>query len=89
MRRFCFSHGTRCAGAAAGKANNEICGVGVAYGASISGQTKKNHISSIRESFTLQNLGIRLLDGPITTLLEARALTMFDVDTDIKSSSWG
>jgi hypothetical protein len=37
----------------------------------------------------LQNLGIRLLDGPITTLLEARALTMFAVDTDIKSSSWG
>jgi hypothetical protein len=33
----CFSHGTRCAGAAVSKANNEICGVGVAYGASIAG----------------------------------------------------
>ncbi len=32
-----FSHGTRCAGAAAGKANNELCGVGVAYGAFIAG----------------------------------------------------
>jgi len=34
---FCFSHGTRCAGAAVSKANNGKCGVGVAYGASIAG----------------------------------------------------
>jgi hypothetical protein len=37
MKFFFFSHGTRCAGAAAGKANNEKCGVGVAHQASISG----------------------------------------------------
>jgi hypothetical protein len=32
-----FSHGTRCAGAATGEADNEMCGVGVAHGASIAG----------------------------------------------------
>jgi hypothetical protein len=32
-----FSHGTRCAGAAAGEANNEVCGVGAAFGAFITG----------------------------------------------------
>lgn len=36
-----------------------------------------------------QNLAIRVLDGPVTTLLEARALTMFSPDTHIKSASWG
>jgi len=34
-------------------------------------------------------LGIRLLDGRITTLLEARALTLFAVNVSIKSASWG
>ena len=69
---FCSSHGTRCGGAAVGKANNEICGVGVAYGASISGE-KRN----------------RLLDGRVTTLLEARSIVMFAKDIHIKSASWG
>jgi hypothetical protein len=32
---------------------------------------------------------IRLLDGRITTLLEARALTLFAVNVSIKSASWG
>ncbi|CAF0883079.1 unnamed protein product [Adineta steineri] len=63
------NHGTECAGAAVAKANNEICGAGVAFNSDIS--------------------GIRILDGPITTLLEARALTLFANDTDIKSASWG
>ncbi|CAF0789709.1 unnamed protein product [Adineta steineri] len=63
------NHGTRCAGAASGKANNGMCGVGVAYNSNIA--------------------GIRLLDGRITTLLEARALTLFAVNTSIKSASWG
>ncbi|CAF2019698.1 unnamed protein product [Rotaria magnacalcarata] len=63
------SHGTRCAGAASGKANNELCGVGVAFNSYIS--------------------GIRLLDGRITTLLEARALTLFAENIHIKSASWG
>jgi hypothetical protein len=34
-------------------------------------------------------LAIRLLDGRITTLLEARALTLFAVNVSIKSASWG
>lgn len=34
-------------------------------------------------------IGIRLLDGRITTLLEARALTLFAANTSIKSASWG
>lgn len=37
----------------------------------------------------LYNLAIRLLDGRITTLLEARALTLFAADIHIKSASWG
>jgi hypothetical protein len=64
-----FSHGTRCAGASSGKANNGMCGVGVAYNSYIA--------------------AIRLLDGRITTLLEARALTLFAVNVSIKSASWG
>jgi subtilisin family serine protease len=34
-----FSHGTRCAGEVAAKANNSICGVGVAYNANIGGMS--------------------------------------------------
>ncbi|CAF0806074.1 unnamed protein product [Didymodactylos carnosus] len=63
------NHGTRCGGAAAGEANNHLCGVGVAYGSYIS--------------------AIRLLDGRITTLLEARSLTFKAVEISIKSASWG
>ena len=66
---FYFSHGTRCAGAAVAKANNHVCGVGVAYDANIG--------------------GIRILDGPITDLLEARALSYKSREVDIKSASWG
>ncbi len=36
-----------------------------------------------------QNIGIRVLDGRITTLLEARAITLFAAETHIKSASWG
>ena len=34
---FYFRHGTRCAGEVAAAANNSVCGVGVAYDASIGG----------------------------------------------------
>jgi len=40
---FIFSHGTRCAGASSGKANNGMCGVGVAYNSDIAGK-RKQHI---------------------------------------------
>ena len=33
--------------------------------------------------------GIRILDGPITDLLEARALSFKSKEVDIKSASWG
>ncbi|KAI3383057.1 hypothetical protein SNEBB_011349 [Seison nebaliae] len=33
--------------------------------------------------------GIRILDGPVTDLLEARALSYKNNDVDIKSASWG
>jgi hypothetical protein len=36
-----FSHGTRCAGASSGKANNGMCGVGVAYNSNIAGKRDK------------------------------------------------
>ncbi len=64
-----FSHGTKCAGAAAASGNNSACGVGVAFNANIG--------------------GIRILDGPITDLLEARALLFKAKEIDIKSASWG
>ena len=35
----CCSHGTRCAGEIAAKRDNEICGVGVAYGSRVAGNT--------------------------------------------------
>ena len=63
------NHGTKCAGAAAAKANNQECGVGVAYGADVG--------------------GIRILDGKITDLLEARSLLFKANETDIKTLSWG
>jgi hypothetical protein len=63
------SHGTKCAGAAAAKANNQECGVGVAHGADVG--------------------GIRILDGKITDLLEARSLLFKAKETDIKTLSWG
>ena len=63
------NHGTKCAGAAAAKADNHECGVGVAYGADIG--------------------GIRILDGRITDMLEARSLLYKANETDIKTMSWG
>ncbi len=36
-----------------------------------------------------QNIGIRVLDGRITTLLEARAITLYAAEIHIKSASWG
>ena len=33
-----FSHGTRCAGEIAAKANNKDCGVGIAHGCNIGGK---------------------------------------------------
>lgn len=40
-------HGTRCAGEVAAAANNNICGVGIAYDASIGGYHTYNLISVV------------------------------------------
>jgi furin len=44
-------HGTRCAGEVAATANNSLCAVGVAYGASVGGEyiTSTTNISAIFE----------------------------------------
>lgn len=63
------NHGTKCAGAAAAKADNSICGVGVAYNADIG--------------------AIRILDGVLTDIVEARAILYAMEKTDIKTMSWG
>lgn len=44
-------HGTRCAGEVAAVANNNFCGVGVAYNASIGGKTSKCHKIKINMRF--------------------------------------
>ena len=40
-------------------------------------------------AYDAQIAGIRILDGPITDLLEARALTYKAEQVDIRSASWG
>jgi hypothetical protein len=54
-----------------------------------SGLEKKLVFFSEKYNSHSRNLGIRLLDGRITTLIEARSLALFANDTDIKSASWG
>lgn len=73
-------HGTRCAGEVSMVANNNICGVGVAYNAKIGG------LYWILLTFFSDQLmhyrfysGIRMLDGNITDRLEAEAL-QFHID---------
>ncbi|XP_065555705.1 proprotein convertase subtilisin/kexin type 4 isoform X3 [Lathamus discolor] len=62
-------HGTRCAGEVAAAANNQLCGAGVAYNASIG--------------------GVRMLDGPITDMVEAQSLSLRSQHIHIYSASWG
>eukprot|EP01134_Creolimax_fragrantissima_P008440 CFRG8440T1 len=62
-------HGTRCSGQIAAEENNNVCGVGVAYHASIG--------------------GIRMIDGDVTDVMEAKALGFRPQHIDIYSNSWG
>ncbi|XP_057288492.1 proprotein convertase subtilisin/kexin type 4 isoform X1 [Pezoporus wallicus] len=62
-------HGTRCAGEVAAAANNQLCGAGVAYKASVG--------------------GVRMLDGPITDMVEAQSLSLHFQHIHIYSASWG
>jgi hypothetical protein len=40
-------------------------------------------------AYNAQIAGIRILDGPITDLLEAKALSYKSKQVDIRSASWG
>ncbi|KAL7673549.1 hypothetical protein ACOME3_008404 [Neoechinorhynchus agilis] len=52
-----YSHGTKCAGVAAAEANNGVCGVGVAFGASIAGfRLLDGRVNSLLESRALSYL---------------------------------
>lgn len=62
-------HGTRCAGEVAAVASNSVCGVGIAFNASIG--------------------GVRMLDGTVNDVVEARALSLNPNHIDIYSASWG
>ena len=62
-------HGTRCAGEVAAQAYNDICGVGVAFNASIG--------------------GVRMLDGMVNDVVEAKALSLHPEHIDVYSASWG
>ena len=59
-------HGTKCAGEIAAEANNGICGVGVAFNASIGGKCYSWLSLSFCHHFHLQRIGInyplRLID---------------------------
>ncbi|KAG1652008.1 PC3-like endoprotease variant B [Nymphon striatum] len=63
------SHGTYCAAIIAAEANNNNCGVGIAYNAKVG--------------------GTRLIDGPVTDVQEALALTHALDKIDVFSASWG
>ena len=48
-----------------------------------------NSVCGVGVAYDANIAGIRILDGPITDLLEARALTYKAEQVDIRSASWG
>jgi hypothetical protein len=48
-----------------------------------------NSVCGVGVAYDAQIAGIRILDGPITDLLEARALSYRSKLVDIRSASWG
>lgn len=78
------SHGTRCAGQIVSKPNNNICGAGIAYGATISG----NFYIMVRK-LKISQIGLRLISKSPTDVDEALALSFSSQSIDIYSSSWG
>ncbi|XP_066990254.1 neuroendocrine convertase 1-like [Macrobrachium rosenbergii] len=68
-QQFSNSHGTRCAGEIIMTPNNRICGVGVAFGASVG--------------------GVRMLDGPVSDVVEGLSLEWPVGKADVISCSWG
>ena len=96
-------HGTRCAGEVAAVANNGVCGVGIAYNASI-GQPVIEESGGVafytgdeglvkawpntRKQLVIAG-GVRMLDGVVNDAVEARALSLNPGHIDIYSASWG
>uniref|UniRef100_A0A3P8ZH76 P/Homo B domain-containing protein n=1 Tax=Esox lucius TaxID=8010 RepID=A0A3P8ZH76_ESOLU len=81
-------HGTRCAGEVAAAANNDVCGVGVAYNARI-GEIETHQTRQHSSSLQLSNFGVRMLDGEVTDIVEAHSLSFNSQHIDIYSASWG
>ena len=65
--------------------DNNVCGVGVAYDASMSG--KGNYTLSIHSLLIIT--GLRLLGGATTDSTDSSALSYFRNNIDIYSNSWG
>lgn len=92
---FSFRHGTRCAGVVAATANNSLCTVGIAYNARIGGMSSYSSTTTTRFSSRSQLqprsvcLGVRMLDGDMTDIMEAKSLSLRQQYIDIYSSSWG
>ena len=79
------SHGTACAGEIVMARDNNVCGVGVAYDASMAG--KGNYTLSIHCLLIIT--GLRLLGGATTDSIDASALGHSRNNIDIYSNSWG
>ncbi|XP_059861269.1 proprotein convertase subtilisin/kexin type 6 isoform X5 [Delphinus delphis] len=85
-------HGTRCAGEVAASANNSYCIVGIAYNAKIGGRPAiRSWFSDDLSPFLGQHpCGcIRMLDGDVTDVVEAKSLGIRPNYIDIYSASWG
>ena len=65
--------------------DNNVCGVGVAYDASMAG--KGNYTLSIHCLLIIT--GLRLLGGATTDSTDASAVSYFRNNIDIYSNSWG
>lgn len=83
MGGYYYDHGTSCAGQIVMTRDNGVCGVGVAYDAKVAGDIKIYYhlISAL--------LGIRILGGPTTDVIDAMALSYGSNGVHIYSNSWG
>ncbi|MBN3286620.1 PCSK6 convertase, partial [Polyodon spathula] len=90
-------HGTRCAGEVAAVANNSHCIVGIAYNARIGDSDDSTCVHRLtlrgfhvkKSSDNSEPLSIRMLDGDVTDMVEAKSLGIRPDYIDIYSASWG
>uniref|UniRef100_A0A0N5AIG8 P/Homo B domain-containing protein n=1 Tax=Syphacia muris TaxID=451379 RepID=A0A0N5AIG8_9BILA len=80
-------HGTRCAGEVAAIFNNSLCIVGIAYNARIG--VLLYQYEKLLIFINSRVLGIRMLDGDVTDVVEAKSLGHNSHYIDIYSASWG